>query len=385
MKLTHFKKSIFLPLCILGIIFGSNFVLAQMDKPTIMQDDINADLVFLNQKKQSDCVAKGGVWDGAKCNAPQLSPTSCIDSKEISCKLNEKCSWNVAAKICEDKKDNSFYNALNTIYTTGTGFVSGLLSKSGMDEYKVIVDIPCDNTITKIIGGADCNATKKYKESVPLYVARLYQFGFGIVGVIALLMVIYGAAQYTLSAGGLQTEDAKEIIQNALYGLLLLFAAYLILYTINPGLVSIKTPTLTPINVDKFLISNQINTAPITTGNTPTETTGTTIANCKIATQPPTVICTECNTGYEFIAASKKCEPCKSGWTYSTSKKMCLDCTDVTKDISNLVTTGAIKTTQDLNGYFPNYSTSSCLVTNNNSTTNPNNQLIPGINVLPRQ
>ncbi|MEK7478337.1 MAG: pilin, partial [Patescibacteria group bacterium] len=183
-------------------------------------------------------------------------------TKDEACKAGEEkfeCKGDPNGWKCVPKAppaDITLYSTLQAIYETGTGFVSGLLSKSGRSEYKVIVDIPCDKAIVNIIGGASCAETKGYTDSLPLYITRLYQFGFGIVGVVALLMIIIGAAKYTLSAGSFTSKDeAREQITEAIYGILLLFGAYLILYTINPELVSIKAPTLTPVNVEKFLIT----------------------------------------------------------------------------------------------------------------------------------
>ncbi|MEK7462805.1 MAG: pilin, partial [Patescibacteria group bacterium] len=230
--------------------------------------------------------------------------TKCEGKTVDICKLKtDTCIWNIDTLKCETKPDSVFYNALNSIYTTGTGFVSGLLSKSGRSEYKVIVDIPCDNAIVKIIGGAKCAKTEGYAGSIPLYVARLYQFGFGIVGVVALLMIIIGAAKYTLSAGSFTSKDeAREQITEAIYGILLLFGAYLILYTINPELVSIKAPTLTPVNVEKFLITPATQTTSNT--NTPAESSGTnSIANCAITSSEGAIgsqqsVCTQCYIGF---------------------------------------------------------------------------------------
>ncbi len=54
-------------------------------------------------------------------------------------------------------------------------------------------------------------------------------------------VLIYGAILYTVSAGNTsKQQDARSWITGAIWGLALLLAAYLILYTINPDLVNIS-------------------------------------------------------------------------------------------------------------------------------------------------
>lgn len=71
-------------------------------------------------------------------------------------------------------------------------------------------------------------------------VNQFYKIALGLVGACALGVLIYGAILWTLSGGVSSKQDALEWIKAAVWGLALLLAAYLILYTINPDLVSLK-------------------------------------------------------------------------------------------------------------------------------------------------
>lgn len=83
---------------------------------------------------------------------------------------------------------------------------------------------------------------------VPEYVQYIYYFLLGISGVIALGVLIYAGFQYFTSAGSPEKiNEAKDRIGAALLGLLILFGSYLILYNINPDLVSFNLPRLRPI------------------------------------------------------------------------------------------------------------------------------------------
>ena len=81
------------------------------------------------------------------------------------------------------------------------------------------------------------------------FVNNFYKFALGIAGIAAFAVIIYGAIIYTTSAGNpSKQQDARSWITGAIWGVVLLLAAYLILYTINPNLVDLTSPTLNQIN-----------------------------------------------------------------------------------------------------------------------------------------
>lgn len=85
--------------------------------------------------------------------------------------------------------------------------------------------------------------------TLPAIIKYIYLFSLGIVGVVALLAMIIGAAQYVMSAGNpSKASDAKDRIYSAILGIIILIASVLILRTINPDLVNIgfTLPTITP-------------------------------------------------------------------------------------------------------------------------------------------
>ncbi|MFH0851984.1 MAG: hypothetical protein V1845_00015 [bacterium] len=70
------------------------------------------------------------------------------------------------------------------------------------------------------------------------YIKKLYAWGLGIVGATAVTAFAYGGVYYMVGS----TKEGKEIMLAALLGLLLLFGAWLVLYTINPDLATFKDP-----------------------------------------------------------------------------------------------------------------------------------------------
>jgi hypothetical protein len=82
------------------------------------------------------------------------------------------------------------------------------------------------------------------------FVANFYDFALMIGGVLAFGVIIYGGVRYMASAGNPSGQsDAKEWIEGALLGLLLLVGAYFVLNVINPQLLNLKLPTLQTLNI----------------------------------------------------------------------------------------------------------------------------------------
>jgi len=64
-------------------------------------------------------------------------------------------------------------------------------------------------------------------------------WAFRLAGILAFAMIVYAGFQYLTSGGNTaQQKDAQERITGAIIGLLLLFAFYIILYTINPDILN---------------------------------------------------------------------------------------------------------------------------------------------------
>jgi len=73
------------------------------------------------------------------------------------------------------------------------------------------------------------------------YLSAVYQYLIKISVTIAVVMVMVAGLQYVLASGSGKAAEAKKRITNATVGLVLLLCVYLILYTVNPQLVLLKT------------------------------------------------------------------------------------------------------------------------------------------------
>ena len=73
------------------------------------------------------------------------------------------------------------------------------------------------------------------------YINNLFRFGLSAVGITAFATILLGAIEYTASAGNSsRQQDAKDRIQSAIYGVVLLLFSYILLSTINPKIVELK-------------------------------------------------------------------------------------------------------------------------------------------------
>ena len=80
------------------------------------------------------------------------------------------------------------------------------------------------------------------------YLVALYNFLLGAVGIIALMMLVYGGFRYMTSAENpAAMGDAKDIVYSAVIGLALALLSWLIISTINPELLFTAEPTLSPV------------------------------------------------------------------------------------------------------------------------------------------
>ncbi|MDO8589888.1 MAG: pilin [bacterium] len=84
------------------------------------------------------------------------------------------------------------------------------------------------------------------KTTAEQYIEGIVTLTIAIAGGLAVIMIIYGGIKYMSSDAIGGKGEAKDIIQNAIWGLLLTISAWLILYTINPDLIEFNLDLPTP-------------------------------------------------------------------------------------------------------------------------------------------
>jgi len=86
-----------------------------------------------------------------------------------------------------------------------------------------------------------------YAASTPnlkAFLGLVFSFGIAIAAALAVVMIAWGGIQYMTTDSWSGKEDGKGKIENALYGLGLALISWLILYTINPTLVTFNNNSI---------------------------------------------------------------------------------------------------------------------------------------------
>lgn len=123
---------------------------------------------------------------------------------------------------------------------------------SSFVPYTQTTFIPCQPTA----GGTCPEATTPAS-----FINRFYTFAMMIAGLLAFGAITYGGLKYVLAAGNLgSVSEAREVITNAIIGLVLLFGAGIILYTINPQLLNLQNPNLSQLKTGTTSSSSSTST-----------------------------------------------------------------------------------------------------------------------------
>ncbi len=97
--------------------------------------------------------------------------------------------------------------------------------------YKTLAPLP----------GLPSNSSVTFLQYVPLVFNLLIGLSFAL----AFIMIVWGGVEYMSTDAIYGKSAGRERIKNALWGLLLVLGAYIILQTINPKLVSFRLDQIT--------------------------------------------------------------------------------------------------------------------------------------------
>ncbi|MDP2709337.1 MAG: hypothetical protein Q8O93_04850 [bacterium] len=157
------------------------------------------------------------------------------------------------------------------------------------------------------IGDYAFNAKDASTGNIARYVRALYKYAIGIVGILAAVVLMIGGVMWIV-AGGSATAigEAKAWIGASLTGLLIALASYLILATVNPALVNLKTSQITTIAGVKYCCDPTKGTVQptITTVNNQQQ------SNCPSGSTPfgsGTANCKKYDDTYQVIKSNINC------------------------------------------------------------------------------
>jgi len=124
--------------------------------------------------------------------------------------------------------------------------IMGMVVIGSLFTVQVSAQTPADNTYTVLAplpgttlsdcpqGSTDCKTT------LEKYLPGVFKLAIGLSAVAAVLMIVIGGFQYISSDAIMKKSEGKERIKNAVFGLVLVISAWLILNTINPNLLNIN-------------------------------------------------------------------------------------------------------------------------------------------------
>lgn len=130
---------------------------------------------------------------------------------------------------------NKRFILIGLIATFSLASFATVLAQSKATEYQLLAPI---SQISQTAEGQPCIKDGKPCATTAGYIPGLFRLMISIATGLAVLMLIYAGIKYISTDSFSGTEEAKGIISNALYGLLLAIAAWLIVYTIDPNLIS---------------------------------------------------------------------------------------------------------------------------------------------------
>ncbi|MDD4607340.1 MAG: transglycosylase SLT domain-containing protein [Patescibacteria group bacterium] len=115
--------------------------------------------------------------------------------------------------------------------------------------------------------------TTKIVHNLSDYIAAIYNYALYAIVILAVVMIIYAGFMWILAAGNAsKIDNAKTKITEAIVGLILAFASYLILYAVNPEILSLHLPGIEKIVGVKFRESSTNTNCPNVIGQvTPIE------------------------------------------------------------------------------------------------------------------
>ena len=97
-----------------------------------------------------------------------------------------------------------------------------------VDDYAVLAPLP--GTYTTTNGTSTTNLTT--------YIPNMFRLVMGIAGVLAFIMITYGGFIYATSDAIQEKGEGRGYIENAVYGLILVLGAVVLLNTINPKIMN---------------------------------------------------------------------------------------------------------------------------------------------------
>ncbi|MCC7522966.1 hypothetical protein IT407_04195 [Candidatus Uhrbacteria bacterium] len=191
----------------------------------------------------SQLVANGSAFTDLRTTDADLVSGVTCESGILNGNECETISSGSSSAQCRVLVNNSVAEIRGALSSLGSSPAS---SEEITEEEEETPFTPIDVDLGVSIGGVSKISGATREEgvvSVPFigqYVNIVYRYMVGIVLIVAIVMVVYGGFRYLTGATSGNVAKGKEIIRDAMIGMLLTLGAYVILNTINPATVSFE-------------------------------------------------------------------------------------------------------------------------------------------------
>lgn len=116
-----------------------------------------------------------------------------------------------------------------------------------VEENWIHIQIPIPGVTTNCLDdmGNKTYVSKAYIQDLGAYIAGMYKWFSGAIGILSAVMILYGGLKW-ITAGGNRSsvQSAKEVVFSSLIALVIALGSYLLLYVISPNLVNLRPPAL---------------------------------------------------------------------------------------------------------------------------------------------
>ena len=200
--------------------------------------------------------------EGIRATGEVVTCCVCADTSSYICDPSNRICDTLCGEHGGSTDDNTWRRYPET--TAATETTKDETSKVELMPPNLNIDIPGSGSL---FGGGQIVKEGEeryfYLPYIGEYVSALYNYVLGIVGILAVVVIIFAGGIW-LTAGGSpeRIKTAQEYIFGAVTGVVLAFGSYLILYTINPDLVrfaaiKIKVVENMPIPEGNFSIGSE--------------------------------------------------------------------------------------------------------------------------------
>lgn len=141
---------------------------------------------------------------------------------------------------------------LGTVHETAMAAFGDPGAASG--KYTVLAPLPCIESQGVTCSGGNLNAATQV--DFKSYVQYAVNLAIALSAVLAVFMFVWGGFEYiTSTIPGVKSDGAKRI-KNAVFGLILVLASYIILRTVDPRLVQIPTTLVPQLTINQNLLAS---------------------------------------------------------------------------------------------------------------------------------